>query len=62
MKELRSDSQWFGIPFGDEDVKDLAARNSKRVEEAKEKMGELYLLHPSNRVTRVSHPFEMSSN
>lgn len=62
MKELRSDSQWFGVPFGDKEAKDLAERNAKRVEEAKEKMGKLYLLHPSNRVNRVSHTFEMSGN
>jgi hypothetical protein len=36
----------------DQELEELQARNAKRLEEAKAKMGEKWLLHPANQITK----------
>jgi len=36
----------------DEELEELRARNAQRLAEFKEKMGEKWLLHPANQVTK----------
>ena len=57
MKELCSDSQWFGVPFGKQEVADLAARNELRAKQAIRDLGTRYLCHPVHTVTRVKTQF-----
>lgn len=39
-------------PTTDEDLAALVSRNAARLEEAKKKLGEKWLYHPSNKVVR----------
>ncbi len=61
MKELRSDSQWFGVPFGKQEAAEMFARNEARAKQAREKLGTQYLCHPVHRVQRANTRFLSSS-
>ena len=39
-------------PWSDQDIAELQGRNAVRLEEAKKRLGQRYLLHPANRVKR----------
>jgi len=43
--------------MNDQELKELRIRNEKRIQEMKEKMGNKYLLHPSNFVQRKPDHF-----
>lgn len=38
----------------DTEMQELRERNAQRLQEAKEKLGEKYLLHPNNHVKKLS--------
>ena len=38
----------------DTEMQELRERNAQRLQDAKEKLGEKYLLHPSNHVKKLS--------
>lgn len=40
-------------------AKELADRNQLRLKEAIQKLGTKWLLHPANKITRISHPEPM---
>lgn len=45
-------------PFGDAEADALRERNAARVAETIARMGRSYLLHPSQRVTRLAKPYQ----
>lgn len=41
------------MSISDADLNELQQRNAQRLQEAKEKLGEKYLLHPKNQVKKL---------
>ncbi len=43
----------------DQQIQEIRERNAQRLEEAKEKLGVKYLLHPQNHVKRLAEPLKL---
>lgn len=43
----------------DQQLQELRERNQQRLEEAKNKLGSKYLLHPQNQVKRLPEPLKI---